>query len=58
MGETSEHQQETGLIQELPMRLSESLENFKDSFEEVLSVMQVEHVLHISFFQPFFALII
>ncbi|XP_061374259.1 kinesin-like protein KIN-7N [Gastrolobium bilobum] len=40
MGETPEHQQETRLIQELPLRLSKSVENFKDSFEGVLSVMQ------------------
>ncbi|TKY57917.1 Centromere-associated protein E [Spatholobus suberectus] len=40
MGETPKHQQETQLIHELPVRLSESVGNFKDSFEEVLSVMQ------------------
>ncbi|XP_057422885.1 kinesin-like protein KIN-7N [Lotus japonicus] len=40
MGERPEDQQETQLIQELPLRLSESVENFKDSFEEVLSAMQ------------------
>ncbi|OIW20876.1 hypothetical protein TanjilG_24954 [Lupinus angustifolius] len=40
MGETPEHQQETQIIQELPLRLSKSVEDFKDSFEEVLSAMQ------------------
>ncbi|KAE9599974.1 putative plus-end-directed kinesin ATPase [Lupinus albus] len=40
MGETPEHQQGTQIIQELPLRLSESVENFEDSFEEVLSAMQ------------------
>ncbi|XP_027368144.1 kinesin-like protein KIN-7N [Abrus precatorius] len=39
MGGTPKHQ-ETRLIHELPLRSSESVENFKDSFEEVLSVMQ------------------
>lgn len=58
MGERPEDQQETQLIQELPLRLSESVENFKDSFEEVLSVMQVECLHHISFYQSLFALII
>ncbi|CAL0322518.1 unnamed protein product [Lupinus luteus] len=40
MGETPEHQQGTQINQELPLRLSESVENFKGSFEEVLSAMQ------------------
>ncbi|KAK7383246.1 hypothetical protein VNO78_28920 [Psophocarpus tetragonolobus] len=40
MDETSIHQQETQLIHELHLRLSESVENFKDSFKEVLSAMQ------------------
>ncbi|KEH40003.1 putative plus-end-directed kinesin ATPase [Medicago truncatula] len=40
LGENPDNQQETPLIQELPMRLSEYVENYKDSFEEVLSVMQ------------------
>ncbi|RDX87764.1 Kinesin-like protein KIN-7N, partial [Mucuna pruriens] len=40
MGETPKHQQEARLIHELPPSLSESVGNFKDSFEEVLSVMQ------------------
>ncbi|KAH1212274.1 hypothetical protein AAZX31_14G088500 [Glycine max] len=38
--ETPKHQQETRLTHELPLRLSESVGNFKDSFEEALSVMQ------------------
>ncbi|KAH1203964.1 Kinesin-like protein KIN-7N [Glycine max] len=38
--ETPKHQQETRLTHELPLRLSESEGNFKDSFEEALSVMQ------------------
>jgi len=42
MGEAPKHQQETQLIHELPLGLSESVGNFKDSFEEVLSAMQVE----------------
>jgi len=49
IGEIPDNQQEIPPIQELPMRLSESLENYKDSFQEVLSVMQVEWVYHISF---------
>ncbi|KAK2452657.1 P-loop containing nucleoside triphosphate hydrolase superfamily protein [Trifolium repens] len=40
IGEIPDNQQETQLIQELPLKLSESVENYKDSFEEVLSVMQ------------------
>ncbi|XP_019436967.1 PREDICTED: kinesin-like protein KIN-7N [Lupinus angustifolius] len=40
MDERAEHQQETQTIQVLPLRSSESVENFKYSFEEVLSVMQ------------------
>ncbi|KAK7321625.1 hypothetical protein VNO77_32451 [Canavalia gladiata] len=40
MGETPKRQQDTQLIHELPLRLSKSVENFKDSFEEVLSVIQ------------------
>ncbi|GAU26912.1 hypothetical protein TSUD_05820 [Trifolium subterraneum] len=40
IGEIPDNQQETKLIQELPLRLSESVENYKDSFEEVLSAMQ------------------
>ncbi|KAK7310757.1 hypothetical protein RJT34_08469 [Clitoria ternatea] len=37
--ETPKHQ-ETQVFHALPLKLSESVENFKDSFEEVLSVMQ------------------
>ena len=55
MDETPIFQQETQLIQELPLRLSESVENFKNSFEEVLSAMQVECVRCIGFFHPLFA---
>nr|KYP46210.1 Centromere-associated protein E [Cajanus cajan] len=40
MSEPPNNQQETLLNHELPLRLSESVGNFKDSFEEVLSVMQ------------------
>ncbi|CAL0323727.1 unnamed protein product [Lupinus luteus] len=40
MGERAEHQQETRIIQVFPLRSSESVENFKESFEEVLSEMQ------------------
>ncbi|CAI8606210.1 unnamed protein product [Vicia faba] len=40
IGESLENQQETQLIQELPMRLLESVENYRANFEEVLSVMQ------------------
>ncbi|KAK7291041.1 hypothetical protein RIF29_05902 [Crotalaria pallida] len=40
MVEAPEHEQETQKIQELPPGLSEYVENFKDNFEEVLSVMQ------------------
>ncbi|KAF1883039.1 hypothetical protein Lal_00003221 [Lupinus albus] len=40
IGERAEHQQETRIIQEFPLKSSESVENFKDSFEEVLLVMQ------------------
>ena len=39
--EAAKHQQETQLKLELPLGLSESVGNFKDGFEEVLSVMQV-----------------
>lgn len=46
MDESPEHQQETQLTQELPLRLSESVEKFKDSFEEGLSAVQVEFVHH------------
>ncbi|QCD99053.1 kinesin-like protein KIN-7N [Vigna unguiculata] len=38
--EAAKHQQETQLKLELPLGLSESVGNFKDGFEEVLSVMQ------------------
>ncbi|CAJ1972785.1 unnamed protein product [Sphenostylis stenocarpa] len=38
--EAPKNQQETQLIHELPRGLSESLGNFKDSFEEFLSAMQ------------------
>ncbi|XP_057718799.1 kinesin-like protein KIN-7N [Arachis stenosperma] len=40
MGETLVYRQETQLLQELPLRLSESVKNFKNSYEQVLSVMQ------------------
>lgn len=40
--ETPKCQQETPLNHELPLRLSESVRNFKDCFEDVLSAMQVE----------------
>ncbi|XP_058725101.1 kinesin-like protein KIN-7N isoform X1 [Vicia villosa] len=40
IGKSLDNQQETQLIQDLPLRLTESVENYKDSFEEVLSVMQ------------------
>ena len=42
MSEAPKHQQETRLIHELPLGLSESVGNFKDGFEEVLLAMQVE----------------
>ncbi|CAL5206120.1 unnamed protein product [Lathyrus oleraceus] len=40
IGGSLENQGETQLTQELPLRLSESVENYKANFEEVLSVMQ------------------
>ncbi|KAG2390285.1 Kinesin-like protein [Vigna angularis] len=40
MGEAAKHQQEAQLIHELHLGLSESMGNFKDGFEEVLSIMQ------------------
>ncbi|ESW32930.1 hypothetical protein PHAVU_001G029600 [Phaseolus vulgaris] len=40
MSEAPKHQQETQLIHELPLGLSESVGNFKDGFEEVLLAMQ------------------
>lgn len=48
-------EQEVRLIREVPQRLAESVGNFKDTFEEVLSVLQVKAVQHVGFFESLFA---
>lgn len=52
-----EYQQEARLIQESPQRLSETMGNFKDTFEEVLSELQVKAVYLFTLFKFLFALV-
>lgn len=42
--EISELQQEASLVREIPARLSESVENCKDIFKDVLSILKVMSV--------------
>lgn len=44
MDEISELQQEAKLIQEIPQRLSESVGNCKDVYEDILSIVQVKSI--------------
>lgn len=44
MREISELQQEASLVREIPERLSESVENCKDIFKDVMSILKVMSV--------------
>ena len=50
MAETTELKQKARVTKEIPQRLSESVQKFKESFEEVLSATQVKFMHHINFF--------
>jgi hypothetical protein len=50
MDDISELQQEAKLIREIPKRLSESVGNCKDTYEDVLSIVQVKSIPMFQFF--------
>lgn len=54
MDDISELQQEAKLMRDIPKRLSESVSNCKDIYEDVLSIVQVKYMCHICTFQPLY----
>lgn len=54
MDDISELQQEAKLMREIPKRLSESVANCKDIYEDVLSIIQVKYMCHICIFQALY----